>query len=594
MHYPKLNTKRQTRQLIDTFGGYHHRLQIADGEFYDTKNLTVKHYPMFASRDRRATVNRSFTRLQAIIAKDALYWVDNGTLYANGYQTGLTGLQTEHETQLVSMGAYICVFPDKKYINTMDLSDYGDMGASYLSPANATVLARMCHRDGTVYETITKGDTEPEEPANGDVWIDTSNGTTAREWSVYTETWTVIETVYVRLDFRTMRDIPTRFKEYDGVNISGTPWDDINGSKILYAVGSESGESYDYVVVIGEPDTNRAAAGTGVRVSIERTVPDMDYVCEAQNRLWGCYYGNDGTQNINEVYCCALGDFRNWEQYLGVSTDSWRASRGSDGVWTGCINYLGTPTFFKENVIHPITVSSVGAHQIGDIPARGVQEGSWRSLAVVNETLYYKARAGVMAYQGGMPAEVGDALGEVRYYEAAAGAFGNQYYISMRDEENAWHLFCFDVQKGLWMHEDDLHAEMFDRWGDSLYALAGNRIVDLNGVDGTKEDRVLWSAETGIIHYEQSVSGYGRQQIRYISRFNLRLNMALDASMHVYVEYDSSGLWQPIGNIRLPQTGTVTVPVRPRRCDHMRLRFEGQGEVRMFSIAKLLERGSDV
>mgnify|MGYP007070188834 FL=1 len=193
-----------------------------------------------------------------------------------------------------------------------------------------------------------------------------------------------------------------------------------------------------------------------------------------------------------------------------------------------------------------------------------------------------------------MEGAVGGALGEERYYNAAAGSFGNRYYISMKDSYNAWHLFCFDVQHGLWMHEDDLHAEMFDRWGDSLYAQAGNRIYDLNGVDGTQEGRVQWSAETGIIHYEQSVTNYGRQLIRYISRFNLRLSMAADATMQIYVEYDSSGLWQLMANIRLPQTGMITVPVRPRRCDHMRLRMEGIGDVKIFSIAKLLEQGSDV
>lgn len=92
-----------------------------------------------------------------------------------------------------------------------------------------------------------------------------------------------------------------------------------------------------------------------------RTAPDMDFVCQCGNRLWGCRYGNDGEKNINELYCCALGDFKNWNQYLGLSTDSWRASVGSDGVWTGAVNYLGSPVFFKENCIHRISVSSSGA-----------------------------------------------------------------------------------------------------------------------------------------------------------------------------------------------------------------------------------------
>ena len=575
-YYPKLNQRATSRQIVDTFAGYNHNLKIKDGEFFETKNMTTQFYPMLANRAKRGRLDRSFTKLQAIIAKDALYWVDNGTLYANGYATGLTGLQTERETQLVSMGAYICIFPDKKYINTQDLTDYGSMGAEW--SYTGTVTYTMCHQDGTYYTDVTKSAEAPEKPANGAIWIDITDNS-VREYSVYTETWVVLETVL------TMGQLPTAFKEYDGVNVSGAYFDDLNGSKIVYAVGGDPTTNYDYLVLIGIQEEQYTQ--TGAEIHVSRKVPDMDFVCEAQNRLWGCFYGNDGTQNINEVYCCALGDFRNWEQYLGVSTDSWRASRGSDGVWTGCINYLGTPTFFKENVIHPISVSSVGAHQIGDIPARGVQQGSHKSLAIVNETLYYKSRTGVVAYQGGMPADVSQALGEEKYYKAVAGVFGQRYYISMQDAYNAWHLFVFDAGKGLWMHEDETHVECFAQVGDELYALVSNGITALNGTEGTPETDFEWSCTTGLLTYEYP-------DRKYLSRFNIRVNMERESGFQMFIEYDSSGVWNYAGDFHLPTTGTVTIPVRPRRCDHLRLMFVGHGNIRMYSIARILEKGSDV
>lgn len=581
-YYPKLTQRATSRQIVDTFAGYNHNLKIRDGEFFDTKNMTTQHYPMLANRGKRGRLDRSFTKLQAIIAKDALYWVDNGTLYANGYATGLTGLQTEKETQLVSMGAYICIFPDKKYINTQDLSDYGSMGAEW--SYTGAVTYTMCHQDGTYYTDVTKSADAPENPANGAIWIDITNNV-VREYSVYTETWTVLETVYTRVDFLTMGQLVTAFKEYDGINISGAYFEDLNGSKILYAVGGAPVTSYDYVVLIGIQEEQYTQTGANIRFS--RKVPDMDYVCEAQNRLWGCFYGNDGTQNINEVYCCALGDFRNWEQYLGVSTDSWRASRGSDGPWTGCINYLGTPTFFKENVIHPVSVSSVGAHQIGDIPARGVQHGSHKSLCVVNETLYYKSRTGVVAYQGGMPADISQALGEEKYYSAVAGVFGQRYYISMKDSGNMWHLFVFDAGKGLWMHEDNTHAECFAQVGDELYAVVTNGITALNGTVGTPEGDFEWSCTSGVLTYEYP-------DRKYLSRFNIRVNMGIGSGFRMFIEYDSSGTWNYAGDFHLPVTGTVTIPVRPRRCDHLRIKFLGHGDIRMYSIARILEKGSDV
>lgn len=602
MSYPKLSQRGQTRTIIDTFAGYNHNLRIRDGEFFETRNLTTAHFPLLANRNKRGRLNRSFVSLQAIIGKDALLWIDDGKLYMNGSETGLTGLkdpagQTQRERQLVSMGAYVCIFPDKKYYNTMT-GEYGSMGASWASPQGGSATYTMCHQDGTYYTDVTKSATAPTNPNNGAIWIDTSDGDSVKEYSVYTETWTVLETVYTRVDFSTMGNIPAAFKEYDGVNISGMYYDDLNGSKILYAVGgraaegSDSGEN-DYVVLVGI--CGERYEQTGASISIERKIPDMDFVIECQNRLWGCFYGNiPGQGNINEVYCCALGDFRNWEQYLGISTDSWRASRGSDGPWTGAVNYLGTPTFFKEGVIHPVSVSSIGAHQIGDIPARGVQQGSHKSLAIVNETLYYKARTGVVAYQGGMPADVSQALGEEKYYQAAAGVFGQRYYISMVDAWNAWHFFCYDAGKGLWMHEDELHAEGFAQVGDELYALCNNGITAINGTDGVPEASFEWSCTTGIMYYEQGVKGAGAQPVRYVSRYDIRLNMERETDMQMFIEYDSSGLWNYAGDFHLPNNGTVTIPIRPRRCDHLRLKFVGRGNMRMFSIARVLTRGSDV
>ena len=58
--------------------------------------------------------------------------------------------------------------------------------------------------------------------------------------------------------------------------------------------------------------------------------------------------------------------------------------------------------------------------------------------------------------------------------------------------------------------------------------------------------------------------------------------------------YDSSGEWIRQGSIQMRGTRTVTLPVRPRRCDHLRMRIEGRGDIRLYSIAKILTIGSDV
>ena len=583
-YFPTVEETKTAQQVTDVFRGYHHDLRIGDGEFYEMQNLTADHYPMLASRNRRGVLDATLTAPGGMLAKEALAYVDNGKLYYNGYEiVGLT--LTAGEKQLVSMGAYLLIWPDKKYLNTKDMSDFGSMEASYESSGTVTYL--LCNADGSALGKVSS--TKPEEPQGGDYWIDTSQTPhSLMVWSDSSEMWTGVPTVYTKIQ---ALGIGANFAQYDGVKISGVAYDGdsavvkeqfdgLNATKVIYA------RDDDYIVVVGLIDlTYEQTVGT---VTVERSVPEMDYVCEAQNRVWGCKYGMVDGKAVNELYCCALGDFKNWNRFLGISTDAWAASVGSDGAWTGAANYLGYPTFFKENVIHRIAISSVGAHQVTETVGRGVQSGSSKSLCVVNEVLYYKAREGVCAYDGSFPSAVGEALGDVRYHNAVGGC-GGKYYLSMQDGANAWHLFCYDTARGLWHREDDLHALCFTQMDGELYAIDAEtkQLLAMHGSQGTPEAAVKWAAETGLI-------GYTTVEQKYVSRFNLRMLLPKGAKADMYIQYDSDGVWHHCGHMVGVGTKSFLLPVRPRRCDHFRMRIEGEGDVRVYSFAKILETGSDV
>ena len=107
------------------------------------------------------------------------------------------------------------------------------------------------------------------------------------------------------------------------------------------------------------------------------------------------------------------------------------------------------------------------------------------------------------------------------------------------------------------------------------------------GSEGTPEPYVRWEAETGLMYYQHP-------DRKYVSRYNLRLFMEEGAELDVYMMYDSSGEWIRQGRIKIKGTRTVTLPIRPRRCDHLRMKLVGRGEVRLYSIARILTVGSDV
>ena len=578
MDYPYLNTMSQSESMTETFIGYDHNLRISDGAMWDMQNLTSDYYPLLANRGPRKEIVQ-LAEGHGLLGKESLAWVDERKLFWGGEDVSEAlrshGVVLENgKKQLLSMGAYIIILPDKAYYNTADPDDCGMIEAEWTN--EYPVTASMCMADGSGFE-YTVSATAPENPSNGDYWLKTQDDKDALyTWT--TDQWTGVATVYCKLQGY---GIDNKFKDDDGVNISGFSGESLNGSHILY------GQGEDYIIIVGS--CRNAETLQAGQLTITRKMPDMDYVIECQNRLWGCKYGTVGGKQINEIYCCKLGDFKNWEYYAGISMDSYRASCGTDGAWTGAVNYLGYPMFFKADCLHKVYVSAEGAHQIDSVPCRGVAPGCSESLAIVDNQLVYAGMDGMCAYDGSLPTAIGQVLGKELFRDAIAASFRNKYYVSMRGSESGWCLFAFDVSKGIWCKEDDTQVKAMARCADALYAIdMDDKIISLAGeAEGKEEDELQWSATTGII-------GYTDANHKYVSRFVIRMKLDNGATARFDIEYDSSGAWRSCGNVRGNGLRSTVLPIRPVRCDHFRIRIQGKGNVRIYSVSRMYERGSDI
>ena len=578
MRYPVLKETQTSQYVTDVFLGLDRNLKISDGAMNDMKNLTSDYYPLLSSRNPRTEV-RTLVEANGLIAKEKLIWVSKRNLFYGGVD--LTDqlrdygiVLTDSRKTMVSMGAYLVILPDKVYVNMSDVSDCGHIEASWENDQEAVIT--MCMADGTAYEGYATGKEAPKEPAAGQYWLDTSGEKSAL--MVYTnDSWTAVETVYSRIS---CPGIGRLFREGDGVTISGCASDAINGSKILKKVRQ------DEVVVIGmTPSVVTQNAGS---LSISRRMPDMDFVTECNNRIWGCKYGTVDGKTVNEIYCCKLGDFRNWECFEGLSTDSYRASVGTDGPWTGAVTHLGYPCFFKEDHLHKVYVSPSGAHEIADTACRGVQPGCGGSLVVVNENLFYKSTDGICLYDGSLPECISANLGTERSYDAVGGTIDSKYYLSLR-RESGWELLVYDTRRGIWEKEDDIRAAYMARLGEELYLLDDTgKLWGMTGrAEGKSEGDVPWSATTGVI-------GYSDHRQKYVSRFVLRMRLADGSSAQVFIQYNSNGHWMPCGSVNGNGLRSTVLPVRPFRCDHFQIKISGKGPMQMYSIGKIYERGSDV
>ena len=589
-YFATINETSSSREMIDVFQGYNHKLKIDEGQFYDMKNLSSANYPILSPRGQRGVYASPALPL-GMVAKDTLCYVDGSKFVMDQYSVDM-GLNSEEKT-LVSMGAYVIILPDKKYINTADITDFGNIEATVTTAGNVSFT--LCRLDGDDYTAAYTQSSEPSNPENMALWIDTSTTPhTLKQWSDTSGMWVSIATTYIRIS---ATGIGVPFEKYDGITISGlkdvtltdTSGDEIyDGGQLAALEGSaivwDKGD--DFIVVVGILDVTRTITNA---ITIKRSMPNMDYVVEANNRLWGCRYGvADNGEVVNEIYASKLGDFKNWNCFMGISTDSYAASLGTDGQFTGAITHLGYPIFFKEGFLHKVYGNYPSNFQIQTTACRGVQRGCSRSLAIVNEILYYKARGAVCAYDGSLPTEISAALGDVQYFEAVGGAHGNKYYLSMKDSSNLWHLFVYDTAKGMWHHEDNTHADCFCSCREEMYFIdhADKKIWTVFG-GGTKDTKpVEWMAETGVI-------GVDSPDKKYLSRLTVRMWLDIGTQVYFFVQYDSGGEWEHLFTMTGNSLRSFAVPIRPKRCDHLRIRIVGEGDAKIYSLAKVIEEGSD-
>lgn len=566
MGYPTLYEPSLSRKVITTFGGLNKAPRIGDSEWSAMENMTADLYPIMATRPCRSKVG---SNVQAMISKDALCTVEGGRFYINGHETDLT--LTAGEKQLVGMGAYVVILPDRKYINTVKPEDYGSIDASYESAE--PIVAELCDLEGNVYSSVESGADAPEDL--GKTWVDTSTEPpTVRQYAKTYDTWSAIPSVYVRLS---CTGIGNKFNQYDGVTLSG--FQDIhltglNTSAVIWNKGD------DYIVVVGVIEGRVVEEAT---IKVERTMPQMDFVVEYQNRLWGCYYGLDAAGNpLNEIYASAQGDFKNWSRFMGIESDSYRVSCGTDGSFTGAAVVQNQPVFFKEECMHAVHGTSM-PFQVQAVQCRGVQQGCHKSLALVDEVLYYKGREGICAYGGSLPSLVSSPLGDTPYRNAVGGATGGKYYVSMERDEG-WELFVLDTRRGLWHREDDLRAAQFCESGGRLYcALPDGTMLVMNGTPGAWESDVPFVIESGILGLDEPAQKY---------LHSLILRLKLEGSMTVEVRCDD-GPWEEAYSLNPKGLRSYELAIHPKRCDHFAYRLSGRGSLRLYSITKYWEAGSE-
>ncbi len=602
-----------SRSLVRAFGGLNETYACTEAEYSEGVNFSTRDFPALSTRKPRRKL-RTLTGLNGMYHLNGLLTVCGRDLVYTSDDRDADVVTCEDvvldgKKTLTGLGTKILIFPDKIAFDTADGS-ISPLGALWQSEGQSVKFA-PCDASGKTYKVDSCGKEEPEKPTDGQTFLKIedeehpwSSTGTLEVYSTNSGNWTAVPLEYCRI---TAAGVEKLFAQWDTVTARGTAakqagmWEELDGDLVVYDVlenglrvqAAAKGDFFYGTLVQGADSAlwtsmdgrETRSFSVSTPVSMERRVPDLDFVTECDNRVWGC------SSKENVIYACKLGDPTNWFSYRGIAADSYAVTVGSDGAFTGAATCMGYALFFKENTLHKLYGSKPADFQLTSLRCRGVAKNAARSLCVLNETLYYLSPDGVMAWDGSIPVKVSGALDASRLahaQNAVGGALDGRYYLHVsRDGGGQARLLVYDTERGLWSEEDVCSWDMASTggqlylWdGQALWAADPDREPDWKSTDGV-EKKIRFEVTTGDI-------GLDGAEDRYLSRLTLRLDAVCSSTVEVSVSYDG-GSWEPAADITAEKPHcSYDLSFAPRRHGTLRLRLKGMGQITLRSIAKTM------
>ncbi|MCR5703008.1 MAG: hypothetical protein K6G85_00180 [Eubacterium sp.] len=725
MRLPELNNYKSKQSTIGEFLGLQkNRTQMNEKFFEIAKNISHDYYPSIGSCRRKKIVGDMENVLGYCTTADGIYYVakTNGTvhLYYNGKivknsqnQEIVTGL-VDSTKQMVLMGAYLIVLPDKKMYNVSEKTcanmsfDFYETSLGpirfYLSDENGNpfvVLPETAENANIFLEnnqttrqhdsaiknilsdenkpfhnlfpdyvesftsSYDSGDDLPlkkcqlvtgskalaisgNQVTSYDVYLgekDKEYGFRLKKYSASTSTWSEPK-LYVTLwiHYSSLPDSLKKsikkgdFIKVDFLNNNGNV---ITSGKKSYLnffekfgkyvevinvvqknddigfVISNSGLNYQKVIVDtvnsikwgnygsqnelittiysgyfcnGVPGLDGAGPVLSHAIKIYKDMPDLDYITVSNNRLWGV------SNDKHEVYACKLGDPTNWHVFKGISSDSYTATIGSSGDFTGACTYNDCPVFFKDNRIITWYGTRPSNYQLDEIECDGIKEGCDKSIAYIDGNMFYVSPRGIMRYSGSFPTLVSKNLGDNKLFNAKAAGVNGRYFVSCKDQENVKHLYTYDISTGIIWENTTQEVDGLIAVNNNMYAVIDNQLVFLEGKNTPElfEDYDVadfgeeeWYLESGDI-----IQDIVNKAV--VQRLFLSFELNKGAWVRVSIKYDNEKKWTKVVEKKSEQKQTFNIRVMPKRCEKIKLKFEGKGGFVLYQITRTIKKAGEI
>jgi hypothetical protein len=393
----------------------------------------------------------------------------------------------------------------------------------------------------------------------------------------------------------------------------------LSDEKTIFEIRDADGNLYAFTQH-DKPDSSvtstyigKATAFTNdLALTITRVIPDMDFICAKDNRLYGVSNattnkivnsttGESETYTSRCIYVSALGLPERFWDFDGTDADSYQVAVASNGDFTGMCSYGGYMLFWKEDSLYKLYGDYPSAFALYEYNVEGVQSGSERSLQIINEVLYYKGRDGVYAYGGSTPSLISYNLGYQKYTKAVAGADGIHYHISMADATGAnFETYVYDTIHQIWTQEDGGEVAAYTLVDGTLYAIIDGHLWFL---ETTENSGAIKLASTTIA-FDDAVKWYAEFPAVWDAGFShrdyRRIRIRLELGEKEHGAYPTVAVMTSIDGGEFKTHTTITgtgrkvveVPLPLSRAEQVTVRLEGSGQCCIKAIAQEYIEGS--
>lgn len=550
--YPTFNNpvQHKTRQQLQMLG-INQSDNYVEGQLEDCVGITTKRFPYFSTRDKLVEQERDYNVL-SMFAWEELFVVSDipdqmfeveGSYFQCFYGGQYVGmLSDELPKQYAVINSKLVIWPDMKYLNLYDQIK------SINNLCTATKLASL-------YEAITFYPAEDGNPAHiyiatrRDITFTVGNKLffTGLTNSIYNATYTI--------------DSVTRGSNGYDINIEEpivTNWGQVfSGNYTIWDVGDGS----------------------------LKVIPDMDYICSSNNRLWGCSSKN------RTIYASALGEPDNFYDFSGLATDSFAVPVGTADEFTGCIALPSAILFMKQHTIHKILGSYPAEYTAYDYQIDGVTKDNARTLINCNGTAVFCSEYGISTYYGSSNGTLSKDLNIDGIHEGVACYNGENYILSCKDTSGAGHLYVYDMKYNIWTKIADMYADDVIHFKDKDYILNEGKIYQIDsGIDLDGDWMITFKPfiETQTDRYNNRSGVFNKK--RYWKIY-VRIEIKKGSTFQVEIKADN-GRFHNAGRIAGDKDEVRTLYIKTDRCDKAQLRLSGHGPMTILGIERDFTIGS--